>query len=278
MTNLQTPPVVVGYDGSPSSRSALMLAAGEAVRRGRHLLVVHALETTWDQDREGTSRDPLAQALHLVRPLISGDGVAVRDGLGAAADVLLTQAENADLLVVGRGEPGLLGWFAGSVAVDVICRAHCPVIVVTDPGPHVAHDGPVVAGIDRISADVVLEAAFLEADLRDSDLIVVHSWSPLHWLGPDGIETIHLDDELTQDQQERWLREVIAPFQAKYPGVPVTEAPREGKAATLLAQSSGSASLLVVGTRGRGPVSGLLLGSVGQKLLRHALCPVMVVR
>lgn len=273
MSYFDSPPVVVGYDGTPNAAAALMVAAGEAVRRGRHLVIVHAQESHVEP-----VDDPLVEALRLVRPVSSSSRVVLRDRLGAAAGVLCEQAVGAELLVVGRGEPGMLAWFAGSVAIDVICQAPCPVIIVGDPGPLGPHGGPVIAGVDREHAEEVLEAAFREADLRKCELVAVHSWSNLHWLRPDGVESIELDGEQEYLHHAHWLRDIVHPFQQKYPAVPVTEAPRHGRAATVLTESSGAASLIVVGSRGRGPVSGLLLGSVGQKLLRHALCPVLVVR
>lgn len=278
MSYFKTPPVVVGYDGSRTARAALMLAAGEAVRRGRHLLIVHAQESTTALGHAAAGVDPLAEALDLVRPILSRSRVSIRERIGAAGTVLCEQAKGAELLVVGRGELGLLAWFAGSVAIDVVCQAPCPAIVVGVPGTHVPPGGPVIAGIDREHAEEVLEAAFREADLRRCDLVVVHSWHTLRWLGPDGIESIAGDDKVLRGEHEQWLREVVAPFQRKYPAVAVTEAPREGRPGAVLAESSAGASLIVIGTRGRGPVSGLILGSVGQNLLRHALCPVMVVR
>lgn len=286
MSFFRTPPVVVGYDGSTTARAALMLAAGEAARRGLRLRVVHVQETGWDPLLDGhrpvlpTSQqaaDPLAEAVELVRPLIATSQVTICDRLGVAAAVLCAQAEGAELLVVGRGEPGLLGYFAGSVAIEVACKAPCPVMIVGDAGPQVPHTGPVIAGIEREHADEVLDAAFHEADLRRCELVVVNSWHQLHWLGPDGVESLAVS-EVARESDEQWLRDVVARFQRKYPRVAVTEALREGRAAAVLIESSAAATLVVVGTSGRGPVAGLILGSVGQKLLRHARCPVMIVR
>lgn len=279
MVLLNARPVVAGYDGTPTARAALMVAAGEAVRRDRDLLIVHAEDNGWDMVHAGQEgRDPLAEAVDLVRPLISRARVTLLDRIGPAASVLCEQAENAELLAVGRGKMGLLALVAGSVAIDVACHAPCPVIIVGDPASQVPHNGPVIAGVEPEHAAEVLEAAFREADLRHAELIVVHSWNSLHWLGPDGLATVEADDGILREHHVHWLSEVVAPFQAKYPAVAVTEAPREGRPAEVLSRSSAGAGLIVVGTRGRGPVTGLLLGSVGQKLLRHALCPVMVVR
>ena len=277
MSYFRTPPVVVGYDASPTAQAALMMAAGEAARRNLHLMVVYAQEAA-DVVKDRTAHDPLLDALHRVSPIVGRDRVTMRDRLGPAAKVLCELAKGAELLVVGRGDVGLLGWFAGSVAIDVLCGAPCPVLIVGDPAPHVPHPGPVIAGVDDEHADAVLDAAFREADLRRSELVVLHTRNSAHWLGPDGIESLAAEDDAQREEQMHWLRDLVEPYQRKYPRVQVTEAPREGRAASVLLDASAGAGLIVVGSRGRGPVKGLVLGSVGQTLLRQALCPVLIVK
>lgn len=266
-------PVVVGYDATPSSRAALLVAAGEAVRRDRNLLIVHVEDADWDPVHAHGGRDPLAEAVELVQPVIAPNRVSALDRSGPAASVLCELAEHAELLVVGRGEVGLLARIAGSVAVDVACHAPCPVLIVGDAAREAPRNGPVVAGVDREHAHVVLDAAFREADLRRTQLVVIHGWNGVRGAGPDGLTT-DADAEVAGEHHVQWLHDVVAPFQSKYPAVAVTELPREGHAARLLTTVSAGAGLIVVGTRGRGPVAGMFLGSVGQKLLRRARCPV----
>ena len=51
----------------------------------------------------------------------------------------------------------------------------------------------------------------------------------------------------------------------------------EGDAAQVLLDRSAGADLLVVGARGLGGFAGLLLGSVSQRCVQHAVCPVVVI-
>ena len=60
-------------------------------------------------------------------------------------------------------------------------------------------------------------------------------------------------------------------------GVDVERVVQEGAIAQTLVDNCGDATLLVVGSRGRGGFTGLLLGSVSQQVAQHAPCPVTIV-
>ncbi|RDI51144.1 universal stress protein family protein [Nocardia mexicana] len=73
------------------------------------------------------------------------------------------------------------------------------------------------------------------------------------------------------------LAERMAGWSEKYPDVRVTRRKYLSDPVTVLQHWSGSAQLVVVGSRGRGGFLGMLLGSTSNSLVQHAKCPVMVV-
>jgi nucleotide-binding universal stress UspA family protein len=84
------------------------------------------------------------------------------------------------------------------------------------------------------------------------------------------------------DQAEEWAKEsldsVLADSREQLIGLSAESILVEGPAAKVLIDESKDADLLVVGSRGRGGFSGLLLGSVSQYVAHHCSCPVVIVR
>jgi len=132
--------IVVGVDGSPSSKAALAWAIGQAKLTGA---VVEAV-TAWDYpatygyaaavvdvDWEGLAAQVLRDAVAEVAP----DAAAImqRVSEGNAAQVLLDASAGADLLVVGsRGHGGFVEALLGSVSQHMVHHATCPVVVIRD--------------------------------------------------------------------------------------------------------------------------------------------------
>ena len=132
--------VVVGVDGSPPSRRALLWAVTEARLRGGQVKVV----TGWQFPSAASEFGILAQdpeslqhaTERLQRRMLHGidlEGVSVTAEAhqGAAASVLLDASRTADLLVVGsHGHGGLTARLLGSVSDKIAHRASCPVLIV----------------------------------------------------------------------------------------------------------------------------------------------------
>ena len=140
--------VLVGVDGSDSSRAALVAAVDEAVRMGADVEAVASFVPAdyWTDLRSVVipSIEDIRSGLqtrtgHLVQDVLAerrdrGEAVpAVRVEVveGAAAEVLVHRARPADLLVVGsRGRGAFRGLLLGSVALHCAMHAPCPVLVV----------------------------------------------------------------------------------------------------------------------------------------------------
>jgi nucleotide-binding universal stress UspA family protein len=74
------------------------------------------------------------------------------------------------------------------------------------------------------------------------------------------------------------LEAALSVLRTEFHDVPVEPAVVQGSAALVLLDATRDADLLVLGTRGHGGFTGMLLGSVSQHCLHHAVCPVVVVR
>src|SRR5216117_3559149 len=183
-------PVVVGIDGSASALDAVRWAADEARRRGSPLRLVHAQEmpagyppgfVDWHALHEALAaqgRTWLDQAREAVAPELPVEVVTVKAG---AVPALMTESAGAGLLVLGtRGFGGFTGLFVGSTAVALAARAHCPVVVVREPGASTVGTGPVVVGVDGTPVgEAAIAFACAEASARGAGLVAVHAWTDL---------------------------------------------------------------------------------------------------
>jgi nucleotide-binding universal stress UspA family protein len=169
----------------------------------------------------------------------------------------------------------------GSVGVQVGAHAHCPVVVVRgdEAGGVVrsTHRRILVGTDGSPGADAAIGFAFEEASLRDCELTVVHAWEPPPSVGIRDLRLRPADTTTIDQTGARILGESLASWEAKYPEVPVRRVVLHSAPAKALVAESARAELLVVGSRGHGGFTGLLLGSTGQAVLHHAACPVAIV-
>jgi nucleotide-binding universal stress UspA family protein len=284
--------VVVGVDGSDSALEATRWAAREAVRRRATLRLLAA--TDWPRGgyvgEVGAgyhaafveiARDNAEAAAAAAREAAPGVETEHQVVIGFPVPVLRSESRRAELIALGdRGLGGVAGLLVGSVAVGLTSSAACPVVVVRGAAVPDADPRPVVVGVDGSPlSEAALGFAFEAAAARRVGLVAVHTWSdlivdpaavPLGWAA--------VDWAAVEADEREVLGERLAGWCTTYPDVPVERVVRRDRPAPALLEQAAAAQLVVVGSRGRGSVAGLLLGSVGHALLHRAPCPVAIVR
>jgi nucleotide-binding universal stress UspA family protein len=285
--------IVVGIDGSADADAALRWAVREAWLR--HTTVTAVLAWSPDdcpaavEERAGTPgvpgveraawqvlRDAARRARDARRPVAVFERAVYRD----AVDALLDAAGQADMLVVGHHGSGRLRRFLmGSVSAACLHSARGPVVVVRrDAAPDIPDDGRgVLVGVDGSPASIsALRWAAGEAALRAVPLTVAHAWLPVppvyagYYTGTDAAAMERAARAILDDCLDQGL--------AGGADVAVDARLVLGGAAQGLMVMAAEAQLLVVGSRGHGGFSGLLLGSTSHQCVHHAPCPVAVLR
>ena len=149
-----SPVIVVGIDGSQTSRDAARWALSQAALTGAELRAVSSwrwpnyltrLPPGADLAAEtGTVLDEVIEGVLADSPSTSGSVTITRHVVeGPAGPALLTQSDGASLLVVGaRGRAAFPGMLLGSVAEYCVREASCPVVVVRAPNPPLASPAP----------------------------------------------------------------------------------------------------------------------------------------
>ncbi|GAB3430848.1 universal stress protein [Flindersiella endophytica] len=267
--------MVVGVDDNPPAQVALRWAVQEARLHDLPLRLV-TVDRQPGQGSGSSLGEMLDAAAGYASERLPAGRVEARRVAGQPAEVLLSESLDAGMLVVGSRSLSTIASMAlGSVSSAVAAHAACPVVVVRAGKSTALHN--VVVGVDGSDSSVqALAFAFEEAALRGLSVCVSHVWRPNRQADPD-IWTSEREN-VEREHRRSWLRQYVAPYAAKYPGVPVTVLVSDGRAATVLAHQSVTADLVVVGSRGHGGLARLLLGSVSQGVLHHAQCSVAVIR
>jgi nucleotide-binding universal stress UspA family protein len=301
--------IVVGVDGSDHGQCALVWAAREAQRRRRPLHIVTAysvpifaasgLDGGYATVDDSVIREGAEAIARQAVEKVSAYDVEVSSYVenGDAAGVLLEISETAELLVVGtRGRGGFVGRLLGSVSSALPAHAKCTTVTVPlfcsdrlgettedrrvkaeqAKSGHRPVENVVVVGVDgsEQARVAVLEAADqaerLGASLRVVCAVPQYSGS-LAWVpAPMDRKALFDDIRVTLDAGMAWLGSHYPRLQADYEL-------KDGSPVDVLVEESRHVELVVVGTRGRGGFTGMLLGSTSDGVLHHAKGPVMVV-
>ncbi|MFF9113572.1 universal stress protein [Streptomyces sp. NPDC014776] len=280
-------PIVVGVDPDRSKRLALAWAADEADRRGLPLRLVHAQGVPtrgyrsgevrpsweeWNRALHGLGEQTLEEAAGFVESRRPAVEVSTLLAEGEPAWVLREEARTAALVVVGSWHLSRRRemFSSASVALPLTAHAPCPVAVVPEPEHVTQQPAYFVVGVDGSPhSAAAVDMAFEEAALRGALLRAVYVWHP-PLLGV-------LDEDAAVRECRRVLAETVAGRTATHPEVELHHEVVRGHPVQVLTESSEHALGLVVGTRGHGGFTDMLLGSVSQGVLHHARCPVITV-
>jgi len=274
--------VVLGVKHPLADDTALREAIREARASHRPLHLIHAVGlglVPWTEEYLEMRNKAFSACRDRAREQAPDLDISYTVHVDDPAAMLVTASETAHVIVLGSsGFTRTADVVRGATTRKVVAHSHCPVLVT----PH--HDrwnesGSVVVGVDAAPHSVpAMEWAFSEASEQRAPLTAVHTW---WWEGapaaPLAGSTWDGDIAQVAESERLLLAEMLAGLQEKYPDVHVEKALTRGQAALVLEELSRTARLVVVGSRGRGGFTGLLLGSVSDRTVHHAHCPVVVV-
>src|SRR5262245_60976502 len=295
-------PILHPTDFSGPAGCAFGLAGSLARQQGARLIVLHVpdpLSAAAYREQVGARVvgrpfEKLWRQLEQLRLEAHGVSVEPRLTPGDPATEIFRTAQETDcaLIVMGmQGWTGLARLLMGSVAEQVVRGAACPVVTVrADPhGPGPADEGvaqtrqpavarPIRTILHPTDFSQPCEEAFRVACSLAGDLtarvIVLHVAVPPpvplgRWLPPP----------LPANNREK-LEEMLRRLQASAPDIQVAYRLADGDPAVMVADVAQAAGcdLIVMGTHGRTGLGRLLMGSVAERVLRTAPCPVMTVK
>lgn len=217
--------------------------------------------------------------------------------LGTAPEQIVTYAaeQHADVIVLGaHRDPRSAEWLRGSIAERVVRKALCPVLTVPGGGRDIApiDDGPethenasqpairsVLIPVDfSVSADLALRRGLTLAREHGATAHVLYVYDP-PWTRNAGYTAppAHVTEELRYRAEQKLGRDI-----ARHHGLPLHVHPvvRVGDPYVEIMHYAGEirAGLIVVGTHSRHTIGRQVLGSVAQKVLRRAPCPILTVQ
>jgi nucleotide-binding universal stress UspA family protein len=281
--------ILIGVDGSERSEDAV--AFGRALALASGAPVILAMAHRAEPLRPGADAHEVALREDAGRTLARLAGALddihnielqplVKNMSAAHALQELAEQEDAGIIVVGSSHTGRLGRvLPGSTAERLLHGAPCPVAVVPlGYRTHATSAHPVVGCAYRPTEDGAgaLGAAEELALALSGSLRVMQVIEPLERLYDIGEMPLNLAEinASIYANTERILMERVGRLSATLESEGTVYS---GRPADVLVGMSEMVDILVVGSRGYGPLKAVLLGGVSGRVIRSAACPVVVV-
>jgi nucleotide-binding universal stress UspA family protein len=282
-------PVVVGVDGSERATDALALADVIGPALGRPVVIAHVhpygqlssvfSETEYDTVVREVAESTFDEVREHLPSVPEPRMELIADKSPAAGLQAVAERQGAAVIVIGSSHRSAIGrTLVGGTGERLLSGAPAPLAVA--PAGYAASEkriGVVGCGFDGSPEShnaLAWSSNFAQsAAARTQLLSVFEPTLPATLALGGGLPTARLNDTLRAQ-----LRQEVEQVKSTLRSSTDVEASLvEGDAAELLAEASADLDLLVVGSRGYGPLSAVLLGSVSTALVRSAQCPLVVV-
>jgi nucleotide-binding universal stress UspA family protein len=274
--------ILYATDGSRGAQAAADLLVSLPLDSDCQVMVL----TVVPHYEEDHARAILAAARDTLRHAACDIATLTRRGDPAEAILRVAEEHPIDLVVVGtRGLSALERFFLGSVAERVVRHSPCPVLLVR---PGHGDLRRVIVGVDGsqsalqstawlqhfpLPADCAVQLVTVLPHLED--LVRTRMLLPLPFVSQKEAHTLAARQ---CDEIQAQLNAMAAAFVGSGKR-PITDIRRGDPALVLLhAADDEGAGLIVVGSHGLGGIERFVLGSVSEKVLRHAHCSVLVVK
>jgi nucleotide-binding universal stress UspA family protein len=283
--------VIIGFDGTPPARDALALGRrlAEAADAVITVVCVHPfIALTADVESDGAVdlswREGAERTLDEARAALAGVATATFRSMAdtSPARALHEAALEADAALIVLGSThrrGLGRVLPGTTADQVLHAAPCAVAVA--PAGYATHEhgaptGVIGAAVDggdeteRVARVAARIARGAKARLRLLSVVDGHYTEGPLYTGNLGYRSLR--EAMTRAAEDALRRATVAAGE----GLEVETRLGAGTPADCLIAESNDVDLLVVGSRGYGPVRRVVLGTVGGAVVRGATCPVLV--
>jgi nucleotide-binding universal stress UspA family protein len=278
-------PIIVGVNGSTASEAAMEWALERAIDRHLPVVAVHAVDDRWvspEFQYHDLIRDRGMELLKQVQADAAlkapGADVQIQLHYGSPGAVLREQSEQASMMVIGSHKRY---WPDGGPVTDralqIVTASDCPVAVI--PRQYAPGNRGVVVGVDGSEESLQAVAfAAAEADREGDELTAVLAlgrsarWIEREMPASGLAEVIEEEDNIV-------LAESVAGLRSTFPGLVVHQRLVSNlDPAQALVEEAATARILVIGSRGRGAFTRLILGSTAHAVLLRVPCPTVVTR
>jgi len=267
--------IVVGLDDSPGSSKALFWAASRVERFGK-IQPVSTWHYPWwavSPPAPGSPQPPAKDTFtaevservdRLLADIPAADRMEPIIHRGSAGPTLVEVARAHKVLVVGtRGRGAIADTLLGSVSLHCVSHADVPVIIVPPHVPIGDEAGRVVVGIDGSDNSVAALAWALDNSPDTSMIEAVHAWSfPVDVLPEVTVAHTDKEEAAATDRLKNAIEQAAHQAGGSHRIEDVVATTTYGDPRSVLKETAAEADMLVLGARGTGGISHLLLGSM----------------